>query len=315
MDVETIDGIGLTGVAEAVGYFLDSMAGARDPRTIAWYKQKLDPMADFVGGTLRDITLRQLERFRASLVGKMSAYTLHGYIRAVRRFFSWCIEEGLLLASPASRLTLPKPGKRPRAGVTDENQALLLAAATTLRDRILFLLLQETWARAEGLCGLNIPDLDLDNCSAVVVEKFDKSRTVHFSDETAELLRKYLGDRKSGPVFVSFRKKNKRLSTGALYQMVKRCAKAAGIYIPKDKTGLEFDEKDRPRWSPHQWRHAGVRSFLQSGSGSLGEASQLAGHSGVGVTAEFYGTFELSELKNIHKRWLNRGKNNCGHAD
>src|SRR5438874_356438 len=38
----------------------------------------------------------------------LSAFTIRGYVRAIKRLFSWCIDEDLLHVNPASRLIQPK---------------------------------------------------------------------------------------------------------------------------------------------------------------------------------------------------------------
>lgn len=285
-------------VLEATELFLVALAGARNKKTILWYRHKLKRLGEFLGDVpLAQVSIRQLERFRADLVGEMSPVTLGGYVRAIRRFFRWCVGEELIEVSPAVRMELPSKEKRPRYGVRDEDMEAMIASAPGLRERAILYFLRDTWVRAGGLCGLNVPSVDLSDCSAVVTEKYGLSRSVNFSLETADLLREYLGGRKKGPVFLN--EKGKRLTIFTLYDLVKDCAVRAGLDV-------EAVGDEKVLWSPHQWRHAGVRSFLQSGAGSLGEASQLAGHSDIKVTHEFYGTFETSELKKVHRRWMER---------
>lgn len=287
---------------EAIDMFLISLEGAKDAKTVHWYRHKLERLVKWFDRQieampLSEVTIRQLEHFRASLVGNMSDVTLGGYVRALRRFFSWCVGEELLKVSPATRLELPAKEKRPRAGVLDEDVEAMISTAETLRERAILCFLRDTWTRAGGLCGLNITDVNLANCSAVVTEKFGKSRAVNFSSEAASLLEELIGDRKRGPVFLNL--KGKRMTIFTLYDLVKSCALRAGLDV-------ESKGDDKVNWSPHQWRHGGIRSFLQSGAGTLGEASQLAGHSDIKVTHDYYGTFEVSELKAVHRRWLKK---------
>lgn len=291
-----------TRLNEAIDMFLISLEGARNPKTAHWYRHKLERLVKWLDRPnetilLSEVTLRQLEKFRASLVGKISDVTLGGYVRALKRFFSWCVAEELIEASPATRLESPPKEKRPRAGVRDEDIEAMLSAAETLRERAVLSFLRDTWTRAGGLCGLNITDVNLTHCSAVVTEKFGKSRAVNFAPETANLLDELIGERKRGPVFKN--QEGNRMTIFNLYSLVKTCALRAGIDV-------EGKGDEKVNWSPHQWRHAGIRSFLQSGSGTLGEASQLAGHADIKVTNDYYGTFEVSELKEVHRRWLKK---------
>ncbi len=91
---------------------------------------------------------------------------------------------------------LPKKGKRAPKGITSEDLQKLLKGIEDLRfperDRALLLFLADTGCRVGGLVGLTLADLNLGRRWAVVNEKFDKSRSVFFSQVTAEAVRDWL---------------------------------------------------------------------------------------------------------------------------
>jgi integrase len=91
---------------------------------------------------------------------------------------------------------LPKNGRRAPKGITLEDlQKLLRAAEESMcpeRDRALLLFLADTGCRVGGLVGLTLADLNVRRRWALVTEKFNKSRSVFFSEVTAEALRDWL---------------------------------------------------------------------------------------------------------------------------
>jgi integrase/recombinase XerD len=93
-------------------------------------------------------------------------------------------------------IKLPKNGERAPRGITLEDLRKLPRAAEESmrpeRDRALLLFLADTGCRVGGVVGLTLADLNVQRRWAVVTEKFDKSRSVFFSEVTAEALREWL---------------------------------------------------------------------------------------------------------------------------
>ena len=75
------------------------------PATVLWYRGRLAQCAYFfrcpVGGIDHDDLLRYAARLRHR---RLSPATVEGHLRAINRFFGWCVEEGLLAESPVSAL-------------------------------------------------------------------------------------------------------------------------------------------------------------------------------------------------------------------
>ena len=65
------------------------------------------------------------------------------------------------------------------------------------RDQALILFMADSGVRLAELCGLQVGDVDLGSCSAIVVGKGDQERFVFFSDETARALAAWLTVRPS----------------------------------------------------------------------------------------------------------------------
>jgi integrase len=148
------------------------------------------------------------------------------------------------------------------------------------------LFLDDTAARAAGVVGLVLADLNVAKRYAWVHEKGlggnRKERKVFFSPETAAALARWLAQRPAGEaeqVFVSAA--GRPLAVKGLYEALRRAARRAGV------------AKD---WSPHKWRHGTLRRMKQKGI-NLGLISQLAGHSTVQLTGDLYGLLDEDELQ------------------
>ena len=299
-------------ISDGLDLFLMSLNGSKSPETHKWYQRRLSPLLPFLGNVeIGSVTVHDLRRWRAALSerkvkyenhpsgrapveGGLSQHTLHGYVRAARRFFKWLEDEGILDANPARRLELPKLPKGVVKGIPQEDLEKILAAAANScpRDFALTWFLYSTACRVGGVVRLRLSDLDLDHCRAYVHEKNDKTRPVFFVPQAIEAMRAWLAVRPDAyakysddeHVFVGLRGP---LQGSGVYQVMERLAGKAGV---------------EHGWYPHNWRHRRLRQ-LQANGMSLKPLSQIAGHSGVEVTGDIYGTMSEDELQRIYMQY------------
>jgi len=302
-------------VIDALEDFYLSMEGVASPKTVKWYRQKLQSLIWSLGDCqIEEITIQMLRRWRSDLAsldhrfvdhpsrdpvkGGISNYTLHGHVRACRRFFHWLEEEDYLETNIAKRLELPKKPKNVRKGIKENERDLIIEQAKdNPRDYAMVLFLADTACRAAGLAGLKLTELDLNFGVAIVHEKGNggnnNARFVYFGKKTKRAIEDWLEVRPDVDcpylfINVSNGWANTRpsgLTVSGIYQMMKRLAKEAGV-----KDG----------WNPHNWRHGAARGMIKNGA-SLIEVCQLLGHSSVSVTGDFYGIFDEEELKESHR--------------
>lgn len=281
-----------TSVSRALSLFFASLEGVKSTATIAWYRQRLAGLEDRLGRKqVGRVTISDLRLWRAGLgKRKLSVWTVHGHMRAARRFFAWLVTEGALKVSPAKRLEMPRLTYEPRKGIEYGDMLKMVAAARgSPRDFAIVLLLADTACRCGGVANLKVEDLELPIFQATVHEKGSKAREVFLLPRTCEALRAYLKGRRTGPVFLN-QWTGKGLKPGGIYQVLERLAVCAGV---------------TERWNPHSWRHGAARGMLRRGA-NLAQVSQILGHSDVSVTVKFYGAFVDAELKAAHARygWL-----------
>ncbi len=301
---------------DALLEFDNALYGEVAERTREWY-MRVDESGNFGGmlgslvselGDVKvcEITVNDLRNWRKAVFsrrikygkqrpeeeGELSPATKQGYIRALRRFYSWMTEEGLVENDLGKRLKLPPlPSQPPKAIEDDDLRAMLLAAqSSSPRDLAIIYFLADTGCRCGGLCSLTMNRLHMNEQKAEVREKgrggHGKSRWVYFGADTHHALKTYLAERSNDKGDGVFLGRQGTLSQSGVYQIMERTAIKAGV---------------EGRYNPHAFRHAAARNWLQSG-GNLSVVSQLLGHSSVLVTSQFYARWADSELQSWHNK-------------
>lgn len=122
------------------------------------------------------------------------------------------------------------------------------------RDLAMMFLFLDTGLRVSELAGLQIGDVDLEECSAIVTRKRNKISKIYFSDEAAGYLKDYLFDRRTlspltsemmDPLFTTL--KGDAVSVREIEKLVPKYVAAA---LP-GKTGI----------SPHKLRSSFAMEF------------------------------------------------------
>jgi integrase/recombinase XerD len=284
----------------------------RSPRTVEGYREKLRYLLNFLGDVpVESITVDDLRRFVASLMDervlfahhptrkkckrKLSPHSVECYVGHVKRLFSWLVEEGHLDINPMTRIKRKKTKNRNVKAISPKDFLAILAtteggSVIDKRDRAEIMFLADTGCRAGGLYSLKVQDINLEEGEAEVVEKGDEPRFVFFGEVTAQTIRDWLEVRPKGRgdwLFTGLRKSDKdQVDPNNLRQMLDRRAEEAGVTGPH---------------GPHSFRHAFAIAYLMDG-GDLASLSELLGHSGVAVTADWYGRFARRQLQRMHTK-------------
>lgn len=260
-------------LVDAVENFLRSKSLRATPHyieTIAGFLRMF--VAHYGGRRVETLTLDDMERYaaylqsvdvkfanhpnRPSVEGKLSKSTIDSHYRTLRAFFSWMIKRPEYNVETNPMLDIPpirifENDVRIKRVEWNTYMALIDAAKSltpiAVRARALALLymLPDTGCRAEGICNLKWSDVDLALRSAIVKEKFDKTRNVFFLVNTRIRLEAWRSVApKSDFVFCSLRERDagQPLTPSGLYQIIIGLSQAAAL--PRD------------RWvAPHDLRH------------------------------------------------------------
>jgi integrase/recombinase XerC len=135
---------------------------------------------------------------------ELAPATIQGRLDALRVFFDFLQMGGVVQTSvPRSILRRKLPKRLPHAKSEAEIEQIIKAAAT-LRDRAILELLYASGIRVNECAHLRIEDVNLLARSLIVRRgKGDKDRLGLFGREAAKALTAYLGDRKTGPLFLA----------------------------------------------------------------------------------------------------------------
>jgi len=249
------------------------------PDTERCYKYQLRSFAEWMADSrhvhdMEDVTTADLLAYRQS-IQHLAASSQNRYLAAIKSFFAWALDTGLIEKNPAAGLKLPKAvSNRAPVFLTLDETRNLIATATLPRDISLL------WCLAYGLRiaeaqALQIGDVAQPNGnglgSLMVRGKGNKARTVPISSEAYETISAYVDDRTEGSLLLTLDGK-RTISTSAIQARFKKLAIEAGIAPEKQH--------------PHCMRHAFATRMLFDTKtiGGIYTVSKLLGHSRVAVT-------------------------------
>lgn len=139
--------------------------------------------------------------------------TVNNYLSALSTFFRYFETRGKITKNPAAGYERKRLTKHPVVRLNTRQKTEFLENARSgealsthqkayheknaLRDYTICLTLTRTGLRVSELVGLNVRDMDLDDCCFYVLRKGNKEDRVFFDDETASVLTEYLEYRKT----------------------------------------------------------------------------------------------------------------------
>ena len=269
------------------------------------YERDLKTAASFLqaGGidTPERVTASDLEQYITYLQSEnKSAATVSRHIAALRSFFQYLKEEGIISEDPSSGLKPPKVVRKEPGILTVEEVDRLLSQPDThtfkgLRDRAMLELLYATGIRVTELISVKSDDVDLER-SCLICREGSKERLIPFGDSTKNALIAYLehsrgvllGNRSSEYLFTNC--SGGTMSRQGFWKVLKGYAQGAGI--PMDIT-------------PHTLRHS-FAAHLITGGADLKSVQEMLGHSDISTTA-MYKNMDVYKLRNVYTKAHPRG--------
>lgn len=212
-----------------------------------------------------------------------SPATVQRKVAAIRSFFSWSSEEGLVADDPARRLRSPKVGQSLPRLVTQPEAELLFATAhgraaasgdaLDLRDVAILEVLYSCGLRVGELVGLDLGDVDRERGLLRVVGKGDKERAVPIGRPALRAVDAWLPARapivrpdSRDALFLGARgaRIDVRVVRRVVHQAIARTPGAPDI-------------------GPHGMRHAMATHLLEGGA-DLRSVQEMLGHASVATT-------------------------------
>ena len=284
-------------VRNTVTSFLDYLTSERglSGNTVAAYSNDLVQLLDFLeesaGLTIaiadwESVDQQVLTRYVIELQERgYSPTTRARKIAAVKSFFNFLIEEGLVSEDPTEAIASPKIGRSlPKSLSEDEMNRLLEAAGSgdsgeSRRDAAMIELMYATGMRVSELVGMSIDDLNLRENFVRCMGKGSKERLISLHDEAAVVLEEYL--RHVRPQFLQNRRnvderedalflnrRGERLTRQGFWLALKECGRKAGITTPI---------------TPHTLRHTFATHMLRGGA-PIRYLQELLGHASITTT-------------------------------
>ena len=282
---------------DTVTAFLDYLTSERglSGNTVAAYGNDLGQLLEFLeesGGLSRaskgweSVDQPLLARYALDLQERgYSPTTRARKIAAVKSFFNFLIEEGLVSEDPTEAIASPKIGRSlPKAISEDEMDRLVEAAssgvsAESRRDAAMIELMYATGMRVSELVGTSLDDLNLREKFVRCMGKGSKERLISLHDQAAVVLEGYL--REARPQLLANRRdvserenalflnrRGERLTRQGFWLLLKEYARRAGITTPI---------------TPHTLRHTFATHMLRGGA-PIRYLQELLGHASISTT-------------------------------
>jgi integrase/recombinase XerC len=289
------------------------IAHLRDERglssnTVAAYQGDLTQFFAFAAAAGRpapaDADPMLLRRYLAQLHARgLAAASLQRKVASLRACFRYLRRRGLVAGDPAALLEAPKGERRLPVVLKPRQVEALLAAPDAgdpvgLRDRAVLELLYATGIRVGELCGLRLPDVDLEARTVRVVGKGAKERLVPFGEPAHAALSAYLA---AGRLLM-LPPAAADVAPGAIEAVfLNRRAKPL---TPRDARALLARYRigtDAPNGtSPHTLRHSFATHLLEGGA-DLREVQELLGHAAL-TTTQTYTHVSKERLRRVYEQ-------------
>ncbi len=264
-------------------------AEGRSPNTVSAYLRDLRTLAGVLAARRPGLTL---ERVTSTMLDEAltdpavtttpdgtqrSAASLHRFKAAVRSFFAWAEETGLVAENPARSVTLRRLPRTPPVFLTEAEKRRLLkelrdrSSAVARRDRVIVELFLGTGIRLQELVSLDVDDVDLDAKHLRIRAKGDVPQVKFLKSNLRSLLRRYLAERRrqgtaDPALFLSNR--GSRISARQVANRIKFWLAKAGI------------DKDI---GPHGLRHT-FATHLYAATSDLLVVKRALGHRDISTT-------------------------------
>lgn len=298
-------------------FLLCCAAEGKSPRTIEWYRANLTRFSTFLksqglGQSLLEIGTTEARSFILHLQNDvkrwescpsindhkgLSPFSVQGYARTIKAFWSWLLNEGYIDSNPMSRLKLPRVPQKIIATFSPEQVQKLLDAldrgkSSGCRDYVIILVLFDTGVRLSELVSLTLEDVDLEQGCFLVKGKGNKERNVPFGSQVRRALWRYVTRFRPEPAFpqntqLFLSNRGFPLKRRAVQSALTRLGRKANI------TGI--------RSSPHTFRHSFAKQFLLNG-GNVFTLQRILGHSSLEVV-KIYVNLTSGDIQNQHKQF------------
>lgn len=236
--------------------------------------------------TLKKITLDDIHSFVSYLAVDLRSKpaTRARKISSIRIFFKYLTSKAHILSeNPAQNLETPKQGKRmPKYLSLEESQKLLNVADNEdnrnhERDFAITTLFLNCGLRLSELVGINISDIEFDECKMVVIGKGNKERTIYLNKACMKAISEYLNNARP----IANIKSNSRNALFLSERRERISKRTVQLIIEKELRATGLDTK---KYSVHKLRHTAATLMYQYGKVDIRALQELLGHESISTT-------------------------------
>lgn len=247
--------------------------------------------------TIKKIKLEDLHSFLGYLTKNYNskATTRSRKVSSLRVFFNYLTQKNLIEINPTQNLETPKIGKRlPKYLSLDDSRKLLDVASNednrnNERDYAITTLFLNCGMRLAELCGINLTDINFDECQMNVIGKGNKERTIYLNKACVHAINEYISVRPKdnltadgkNALFLSERRQ--RISRRTVQDIIYKELKQAGL--------------DTSKYSVHKLRHTAATLMYQYGNVDIRALQELLGHESISTT-EIYTHVSNNQVRN-----------------
>jgi integrase/recombinase XerD len=274
--------------------------------TIEAYSLDLTRFLDYLRAKgireLRDVGKFDVRGFLLLLKRKdLSTKSIGRDLSAIRTFFRFLIQEGILETNPIEDLESPRVAKKlPEILSLKEIEQILeqpnLQTPLGIRDRAMLEMLYATGMRVSELTHLPTHQVNLEGGYVLLYGKGSKERIVPLGSEAMNWATLYLGTargilakaRESPFLFIN--RSGRGMTRQGFWKNLRDYARRAGL---------------RKRITPHLLRHSFASHLLERGA-DLRSVQMMLGHVDISTT-QIYTHVTGERLKKVHKQYHPRG--------
>ena len=214
---------------------------------------------------------------------EISITTINNYLRNLRAFFAWLVDEEIIKCSPMSKIKLIPNTRVAKNYLEDVEVRTLLSNMNCsrfyeYRDMIAMMIMLDCGTRLGETLSIEVNEIDLKEKLILLPPEKTKShrgRTVFFSDRTASELKKWIRYKDKNcrsTLLFPVQKTGKKVSIGGYETNFRRYVSRIGI---------------SRRITPHTLRNNFAKRCLLSGM-DIYTLSRILGHSSVTITEQAY---------------------------
>jgi len=235
--------------------------------------------------------------FKLLRTDKFSPRSLARNISALKGFYKFLLQEGVLEESPLRHLRTPRITPRLPEILTGEDIERIIAQIKNEkppgpRDRAMLEVLYATGLRVSELVHLSVHDVDLEVGYLRTKGKGAKERIVPIGRAAIRALKDYLqGSRrlsaaKAEGQTLFLGRGGRGITRQGFWKLLRRYAAAAGI---------------RKKITPHTLRHSFATHLLEGGA-DLRSVQSMLGHADI-ATTQIYTHVSRDHLKRLHQKY------------